>query len=294
MSYEERYKEYIQLIEDGLSAYFPKVPTAQDRVFEAMRYSLFGGGKRIRPVLLLECCRACGGSVEQALPFACALEMIHAYSLIHDDLPVMDNDDLRRGKPTNHKVYGDAMALLAGDALLNQAFEVMAQEGAKLSGDRAACALRAIAYISKCSGASGMIAGQVADMKDFEPDEQRLSYIEENKTAKLFMAALAGGAYLAGAPEEITAAFEKYAYNYGLAFQITDDILDETGDEALIGKPIKSDEKNNKLTAVKLFGLDGARQLAQNAVNEAVFALEGMKGTKALCDLALSMADRKF
>ncbi|MBE5761836.1 MAG: polyprenyl synthetase family protein [Clostridiales bacterium] len=288
------FASYKKIVNESLEDYLPKKVGEAKRLYESMGYSLLSGGKRLRGSMLLFSAGYCGLEIKDALPFACALEMIHAYSLIHDDLPVMDNDDLRRGKPTNHKVYGDAMALLAGDALLNQAFEVMAQEGAKLSGDRAACALRAIAYISKCSGASGMIAGQVADMKDFEPNEQRLLYIEENKTAKLFMAALAGGAYLAGAPEEITAAFEKYAYNYGLAFQITDDILDETGDEALIGKPIKSDEKNNKLTAVKLFGLDGARQHAVKAVNEAVFALEGMKGTKALCDLALSMADRKF
>lgn len=238
---------------------------------ESMRYSLMAGGKRLRPVLLMEAAEAVGGRGEDYIHAACALEMIHTYSLIHDDLPAMDNDDYRRGKLTNHKVYGAGIATLAGDALLTLAFEVILRQKAD---SETLC--RVIREISQAAGPDGMVGGQAIDMesegKSITMDELRKMHM--GKTGALFRAAIRSGAILAGAGETELNALTRYAEAFGLAFQITDDILDVIGDENEIGKPVGSDERNNKSTYVTLTSLEKARQLAKDAVDEAVLALE--------------------
>lgn len=238
---------------------------------ESMRYSLMAGGKRLRPVLLMEAAEAVGGRGEDYLKAACALEMIHTYSLIHDDLPAMDNDDYRRGKLTNHKVYGAGMATLAGDALLTLAFEVVLRQKAE---PEVLC--RVVREISQAAGPDGMVGGQAIDMESEGqkiPMEQ-LRKMHMGKTGALFRAAIRSGAILAGADETELNALTRYAEAFGLAFQITDDILDVVGDQELIGKPVGSDERNNKSTYVTLTSLDEAKRLAQEAVDEAKEALE--------------------
>ena len=238
---------------------------------ESMRYSLMAGGKRLRPVLLMEAAEAVGGRGEDYIHAACALEMIQTYSLIHDDLPAMDNDDYRRGKLTNHKVYGAGIATLAGDALLTLAFEVILRQKAD---SETLC--RVIREISQAAGPDGMVGGQAIDMesegKSITMDELRQMHM--GKTGALFRAAIRSGAILAGAGETELNALTRYAEAFGLAFQITDDILDVIGDENEIGKPVGSDERNHKSTYVTLTSLEKARQLAKDAVDEAVLALE--------------------
>ncbi|MCR5446755.1 MAG: polyprenyl synthetase family protein [Schwartzia sp.] len=238
---------------------------------ESMRYSLMAGGKRLRPILLMEAAEAVGGRGEDYIHAACALEMIHTYSLIHDDLPAMDNDDYRRGKLTNHKVYGAGIATLAGDALLTLAFEVILRQKAD---SETLC--RVIREISQAAGPDGMVGGQAIDMesegKSITMDELRKMHM--GKTGALFRAAIRSGAILAGAGETELNALTRYAEAFGLAFQITDDILDVIGDENEIGKPVGSDERNHKSTYVTLTSLEKARQLAKDAVDEAVLALE--------------------
>ena len=238
---------------------------------ESMRYSLMAGGKRLRPVLLMEAAEAVGGHGEDYIKAACALEMIHTYSLIHDDLPAMDNDDYRRRKLTNHKVYGAGMATLAGDALLTLAFEVITRQKAE---PEVLC--RVIREVSQAAGPDGMVGGQAIDMESEGhriPMEQ-LRKMHMGKTGALFRAAIRSGAILAGADEAELNALTRYAEAFGLAFQITDDILDVVGDQELIGKPVGSDERNNKSTYVTLTSLEEAKRLAQEAVDEAIEALE--------------------
>ncbi|MBE6096331.1 MAG: polyprenyl synthetase family protein [Schwartzia succinivorans] len=258
---------------------------------ESMRYSLMAGGKRLRPILLMEAAEAVGGRGEDYIHAACALEMIHTYSLIHDDLPAMDNDDYRRGKLTNHKVYGAGIATLAGDALLTLAFEVILRQKAD---SETLC--RVIREISQAAGPDGMVGGQAIDMesegKSITMDELRKMHM--GKTGALFRAAIRSGAILAGAGETELNALTRYAEAFGLAFQITDDILDVIGDENEIGKPVGSDERNHKSTYVTLTSLEKARQLAKDAVDEAVLALEPF-GDKAwfLKDLVEFLISRK-
>ena len=260
-----------------------------DRVLEAASYSVFGGGKRIRPVLLLEFYKICGGNDDCAYNFACALEMIHTYSLIHDDLPCMDNDDFRRGRPSCHKQYGEALALLAGDGLLTDAFNVAARTNG-IPFDRVC---RGIEILSACAGMSGMVGGQVIDTvcENAATDLDALLYMYELKTANLLKAAATIGATLAGADEELVSAAEDYAYNTGIAFQIIDDILDATGDFATLGKPIGSDEKNGKVTAVTLLGIEKSRRYAKELTEKAIGALEVFPGDtenlKALTEMLL-------
>lgn len=249
--------EYIEMINNRLYSYLDiKYP---DIISEAMRYSVFAGGKRVRPTLTLLSAKALGGDLNKAMPFACALEMIHAYSLIHDDLPAMDNDDYRRGKLTNHKVYGEAIAILSGDALLNTAYEIMADYALE-STDRSA--LKAMSKIAKASGIDGMIGGQVVDiLSDGRIIEKEiLTYIHENKTAALIKAAMASGAIMAGAEDEIVKQFELSGYYLGMAFQIKDDILDVEGEQSELGKSIGSDAKNHKNTYVSLYGMERAKK----------------------------------
>ncbi len=240
-------------------------------VTESARYSLFAGGKRIRPILLLEFYKLFGGEDDCAYNFACAVEMIHTYSLIHDDLPCMDNDDMRRGKPSNHKKYGEAMALLAGDSLLTESFGV----AARTMGIDEKLVLRAITYLSMNAGISGMIGGQVIDTcGDFEATREVLYETHLLKTGALIKAACVCGAILAGAEEEAIKATEEYAEKLGLAFQLIDDILDRQGDETKLGKPVGSDLKNQKITMVDILGLDECRAYAKSLTDEALQILD--------------------
>lgn len=267
--------------------------TADNSAAQAMKYSLLSGGKRIRPILLLEFYALCGGKGDNALNFAAALEMIHTYSLIHDDLPCMDNDDMRRGRPSCHKAFGEDTALLAGDALLTLAFKTAAETDG-IPADRV---LKAIAVLAENAGISGMVGGQVEDLA-FEKsgatiDELRGMYLK--KTSCLLSAGAVCGSILAGADEKELKYAAEYAEKLGLAFQIIDDILDCTSDEKTLGKPIGSDEKNGKTTYVTLLGIDGAKSEAERLSNEALTALCKIKGDNAaLRELTADLLDRKF
>ena len=244
---------------------------------ESMEYSLMAGGKRLRPILLMAAADAAGAKGEDFLASACAIEMIHTYSLIHDDLPAMDNDDYRRGKLTNHKIYGAGIATLAGDALLTLAFEVMTREDVSPE-----IKLAVIQEMSAAAGPQGMVGGQAVDLES-EGKRIPLEKLREmhlGKTGALFKAAIRSGAILAKADEKTLAALTDYALAFGLAFQITDDILDVVGDEATIGKPVGSDERNNKSTYVTLPSLEEARRLAREAVDDGLKAIAPL-GDKA-------------
>lgn len=258
-----------------------------------MRYSLLSGGKRIRPILLLEFYSLFGGRAEGALNFAAAIEMIHTYSLIHDDLPCMDNDDMRRGRPSCHKAFGYDTALLAGDALLTHAF-LAAASTADIPPERVS---RAISVLAQKAGIYGMVGGQVMDL-DFEKNGangEELTAMYIKKTSCLLEAAAMCGAVLAGADEETVKKTEEYAENLGLAFQITDDILDCTADEKTLGKPIGSDEKNGKTTFVTLLGLDGAKQRAALLTKKAEDILNGFSGdTSYLKELTEYLLNRNY
>ena len=255
----------------AIESYLQNAVGGTDIVSEAMRYSLSGGGKRVRPCLVLEFCRLCGGKTEKALPFAAAVEMIHTYSLIHDDLPCMDDDDLRRGKPSCHVKYGYANALLAGDGLLTLAFETLAK--ADLDGKRIA---QAVSCLARAAGHLGMIGGQTMDLenegKDVSVDTLRQTDVL--KTVQLISAACVLGCIAAGADAEQISAAEAYAYGLGLAFQIVDDILDVTSDTATLGKPVGSDEAQQKNTYVTLCGLERAEAQAKTYTDAAIDALQ--------------------
>ena len=288
---KETMERYSAMVDAALEQYLPAETCRQSRIFEACRYSLMAGGKRIRPMLLLEFYRLCGGRPEEALPFACGLEMIHTYSLIHDDLPCMDDDDYRRGRLSNHKVYGEAMATLAGDALLNRAFEVMLSQTA-VTADRA---MAAAGHIARCSGVYGMIGGQVQDLA-LEGKTATLEELREMvslKTGALLQAACEGGAILAGATEEQREAARQYAAAIGLAFQIQDDILDVTGDQSVLGKAIGSDAANEKTTFVSVYGLEACRGMVRDLTLEALAAARVFPDDEYLKELALYLAQRK-
>lgn len=266
---KQRMEEYRIYIEKALEQCIPVQGKLPPAVYEAMRYSLLAGGKRLRPMFVLAACEAMGGRREEALPFACAIEMIHTYSLIHDDLPAMDNDDYRRGRLTNHKVYGEAMAILAGDGLLHHAMETMAAACVESPSAKTAGAMRAIAH---GAGIFGMLAGQAADVfLEGKPlDVETLDFIHINKTAAMIRGALESGAVLGGADEETVRRFGLAGQNIGLAFQIVDDILDVTSTMEELGKPIHSDEKNQKTTYVTLFGIEESRRIADKLSMQAV------------------------
>lgn len=268
---KELWKKRQALVEQALSDELAKTDILDNTLRESMSYSLMAGGKRLRPVLLMAAADAVGADGTKFLPVACALEMIHTYSLIHDDLPAMDNDDYRRGKLTNHKVYGDGIAILAGDALLTLAFTVILRQ--KDAAPEAL--LRVVDEISRAAGAEGMVGGQVLDIKaeNRSISMEELRRVHMGKTGALFHAALRSGAILAGATEQQLAALTAYADHFGLAFQITDDILDVIGSAEEIGKPVGSDAKNHKSTYVSLTSLSEARDLARRTVDEALDAL---------------------
>ena len=269
------YDEYRSHVEQSLGPMLESLGAIPDRLLEAMRYSLEAGGKRLRPVMLLAACEMAGGELGLAMPFACALEMIHTYSLIHDDLPAMDNDDLRRGKPTNHKVFGENMAILAGDGLLNGAAELMARSAIRIADSRG---IRAMEIIMRHAGVTGMIAGQVKDvLSEGDAQEEALvSYIHSHKTADLIQASVEAGLALAGADEYQIRAGQAYGYHLGLAFQMTDDLLDVKGDAALMGKNTGMDSALNKMTWVALRGVEGTEKDAEEQVELAIRALNDL------------------
>ncbi len=281
-------------IERALTGFLPVKDGYIDTVVSSMEYSLTAGGKRVRPMLVLEFARLCGGSEEAALPFACAVEMIHTYSLIHDDLPCMDDDDMRRGKPTNHKVFGEAQAVLGGDALLTRAFEIiLSDEAVSLNGaDRCVRAGRTLAC---CAGAEGMIGGQIIDIESEELNAglERLRIMDDKKTGALIRAACLLGCISAGAEDRQMKAAEAYASSIGLAFQIVDDILDVTSDTETLGKPAGSDEQNKKSTYVSCLGLEKCRELTRELTDKAIKSLSVFNGdTGALINLAEKLRDR--
>lgn len=284
----------IERIEAALERFVPETTQLYKTVTDAMRYSLLNGGKRVRAVLALEFCKLCGGTEEMAMPFACAVEMIHAYSLIHDDLPCMDNDDMRRGKPSNHKVFGENYALLAGDGLLTKAFETaLSAEAFRTAGVENAA--KAAAVLSQCAGEYGMVGGQCIDLEteDKEVSVDVLYAKDTGKTANLIMAACMMGCIAAGADEKLVQAAEQYALKIGLAFQIRDDILDVTGNAEELGKNIGVDAQNGRCTYVSLLGLDKAQAMVESYTAEALKELEVFDGDTAfLRDFAVKLAAR--
>jgi geranylgeranyl diphosphate synthase type II len=268
----QKRKEYI---DSCLQKYLAGADTYPAVIHEAMRYAIFNGGKRLRPIMVLEGARLAGGKEENAVPIACALEMIHAYSLVHDDLPAMDNDDLRRGKPTCHIVFGEANAILTGDALLTEAFAVMT-EAAQLPGVKLENLVRVIREMANAAGSQGMVGGQVVDLESEGKsiDFETLKVLHSLKTGKLFQVALRSGAIISDMNQAGLEAVDEYARNFGLAFQITDDILDVSGNQELIGKPTGSDAKNGKTTYTSLFGLDKSRELAGQCVEACITSLQ--------------------
>lgn len=262
-------------VDKGLESLMPPATTFPPVIFEAMRYSLFAGGKRVRPILAMASAEALGAGTAGLLPIACSLELIHTYSLIHDDLPAMDNDDLRRGRPTCHKVYGEAIAILAGDGLLNRAFEVLA-DTKRLKAVTARRMLDIISVIAQASGAFGMIGGQVVDMQSEgkEADFPTLEYIHTHKTGALIRASVRTGALYAKASEKRLRALTRYGEYVGLAFQIADDILDLTGTQEQIGKDAGSDLKKGKTTFPSFYGIEESRRRAREVSDRAVASLK--------------------
>lgn len=272
--YTNQLQAHCDRFEAAMLAYMPATGGLQTVVAEAMAYACADGGKRIRPVLTLEFCRLCGGDVAAAMPAAAAIEMIHSYSLVHDDLPCMDNSPLRRGKPSTHAVYGETMALLAGDGLLNLAFETILspKNRGSLSAEGV---LGAASALADAAGIEGMVGGQVIDLasEGKQIDLATLEALQRGKTAALLTAACVMGARVANATPAQEEAARVYGENIGLSFQIIDDILDVTADAAKLGKPVGADAENEKVTYVSLLGLDEARHLAQQRTADAVAAL---------------------
>lgn len=267
MDFLVEFEKKITVTEQYLNKYFTENDNHQKSIYDAMKYSLMSGGKRIRPVLALGCCELFGGG-EDVMPFACALEMIHTYSLIHDDLPCMDDDDLRRGKPTNHVVYGEALALLAGDGLLTRAFEVALNNSELLPNTT----VDALKIIAQAAGTEGMIGGQVIDMESEgkEIDSVTLMTMHLHKTGALIMAAAKLGTLVGGGSKEDMLKMESFSRYLGIAFQIKDDILDVEGNVELLGKPIGSDKINHKTTFVTLYGIEQAKKMLEDYTNKAI------------------------
>ncbi len=276
--YHLRYERYLKTFEEYAQNYMDNLHTRPAVLGESMRYSLLSGGKRIRPVLALACAEVLGVEEKEILPFALALEMIHTYSLIHDDLPAMDNDDYRRGKPTSHKKFGEANAILAGDGLLNEAYALCFQESMK--GENYALTAK---YLNECAGVYGMIAGQSADLyfseREKEVSEDDLLYIYEHKTGKLLLAPVVMASLLKSGKSYLS--FEKFGKLLGLLFQMTDDILDVTGDFEALGKQVGKDEGKNKLTCIRLYGLEGAKIRADMCAKDCHTVLESIEGDTA-------------
>ena len=290
MSFKGSMETYRLFIEEYLENFYSRFHAEpQKPLYDSIQYSLLAGGKRLRPILCMEFCRICGRDWKAAAPFAAAIEMIHTYSLIHDDLPSMDNDDFRRGRPTNHKVYGEAMAILAGDALLTDAF--LSASEAKLTCPEDMS--RAIALLSTCAGSSGMVGGQVLDIMSEERQisEEEILNIQSRKTGGLIRAACGLGAIAGGAsPEQVDAAC-RFADNLGLAFQIRDDMLDVIGTQEEMGKGVGTDETKN--TFVRLYGLPKCEELVQKYTADAIQALDLFEDRTFLTELAENLTNRR-
>lgn len=275
MDLKQYLKERCQLVDAALDRYLPREDELPVSLHKAMRYSVFAGGKRVRPILMLAACETVGGTVTQALPAACAMEMIHTYSLVHDDLPAMDDDDFRRGNPTNHKVFGEAVAILAGDALLTQAF-VLLSSSKNLSLVPPEQLLAVVQEISRCAGSHGMVGGQVVDMESEgsrEIDLATVQYIHTHKTGALIKASVKAGAILGGADEASLAALTSYGEAVGLAFQIADDVLDIEGTTEQLGKDAGSDQARGKATYPAIMGLTESKRRANELVGMALKSL---------------------
>ena len=286
--FNAQYEVYRTAVEEYLDGLF-REERPYGKLQEAMRYSLLAGGKRVRPVLTLAFCDMLGGNWRNALPVACALELIHTYSLIHDDLPCMDDDDLRRGKPTCHKVYGETLAVLAGDALQPEAFALIAN-ATELSAQQR---IDAVAALASACGGDGMVAGQVLDLDESSRSEQEINLLHRLKTGKLLSVAAELGCIAAGRGKEIRDRAVKYGEHIGLAFQVRDDMLDVIGNEEEFGKPIGSDREEGKVTYVDLLGLDGCCDLVEQETERALSVLDGLDGNEFLCCFARKLAERR-
>ena len=287
MDYERHYEQYRTAVEDYLSALFAG-SAPYDRLYDAMRYSVLSGGKRIRPVLTLEFARLGGIDWRLALPYACALELVHNYSLIHDDLPCMDDDDLRRGKPTNHKVYGETLAILAGDAMQPEAFRLLAEAPCLSAENR----LEAVRTLSRACGADGMVAGQVLDTVYDVRNEAGLTTLNRLKTGVMISAAAELGCIAAEMPASMRAQALVYADAIGRGFQIRDDMLDVEGDQAVFGKPIGSDAEEGKVTFVDVIGMDACRREVAACTEQAKSAVADWPEHDFLWELADRMVGR--
>lgn len=287
---KKKLEEYNSKINSSLIEHLPSANDGQIDVVRAMKYSLSNGGKRLRPVLTLEFCKMCGGDIDAAMNYACAVEYVHTYSLIHDDLPCMDDDDMRRGNPSCHKMYGEAMALLAGDGLLTHAFEICASSDldAQKNAD-------AVCLLSQNAGVGGMIGGQVIDLK-YEAGDPTISDIlsvHKLKTGALISAACLLGCIAAGASNEQLSAASKYAYLIGTAFQIKDDLLDVQGDEAVLGKPVGSDAENDKTTYVTLVGVQKAQKDVEKLTAKAIEILNEFNDNEFMKALSEYLVNRE-
>ncbi|ANW99485.1 farnesyl-diphosphate synthase [Thermoclostridium stercorarium subsp. thermolacticum DSM 2910] len=297
MNFKEEMRNLTALVDDSLVKYFDRLnrEVPEKRLVESMSYSVMAGGKRIRPVLMLAVTKMLSGDPQEVMPFAAAIEMIHTYSLIHDDLPAMDNDDYRRGKLTNHKVFGEAMAILAGDALLNEAFSLLFEASAN-AGDKMEHWVKASCIIARAAGRDGMIAGQVIDMESegTQVSATKLKTMHRKKTGALITASVIVPAVFLGLSEDKIKALTEYAENIGIAFQIRDDILDVEGTIEELGKPVGSDERNRKTTYVSLYGLDGAKEMLREVTRKAVESLD-VFGERAwfLKEIAYYIAERR-
>lgn len=291
----EQLSYYAEITEKALDKYLPQVDCLQGSVIRAARYSLSAGGKRIRPALVMEFCRACGGEAEDALPIACAIEMMHTFSLIHDDLPCMDNDDMRRGKPSCHKAFGECTALLAGDALAMLPFQIIAEAALK-KRINAEAALKIISMLGERAGIFGMIGGQVIDTENEGKQLETPVLLEmyRMKTGALLDFCCRAGCIAAGAGADKLLAASVYAQKLGLAFQIKDDILDVTADEKLLGKPVGSDAQSGKHTYVSAVGLENARAEAKKLTEEAIKALDAFDDTQFLVELTEFLLERNY
>lgn len=289
--FKKLFKEKQEKVEKALDLWLPLEKSDPKIVHKAMRYSALAGGKRLRPVLCLAACEALGGNENEALPFACALELIHTYSLVHDDLPCMDNDDFRRGKPTNHKVFGEGMAVLAGDALLTLAFEWMTMEN-HVSPD---LKVRVIQEIAQGSGTQGMVGGQVVDLhfqgKSVGPDE--LEYIHLNKTARLIQACVKSGALVGGGSESALKSISEYGRVLGLAFQITDDLLDVLGSAKKMGKAVGKDAQLAKATYPGLFGIETSKKMVKDLIEEGRKAIAFLGEKKFFLEQVLNLVEKR-
>ena len=291
----QKFKDYQNMIETALKNFLPQGKFTEQTLIDSMEYSLMVGGKRIRPLLTLLFCELCGEDAKKALPYACAVEMIHTYSLIHDDLPCMDDDDYRRGKPSNHKVYGEDIATLSGDAMQSLAFEIMLSPES-VNDVTAEKAVKAAHTLAKYCGTLGMVGGQVIDIESENKNAgiETLSEMDEKKTGALIKAACEMGCIIGGATQKQVEAATQYAHSIGLAFQIVDDILDVTSTSEELGKPVGSDCDNNKSTYVSLLGIERCKELVDELTNTAIESLNVFDcDTTALIELAYSLSKRQ-